>query len=150
MPAPNSGQAAQPNPRSNGHVDPTRDIQLLRERMAGVRGELERDIAGVSQEVHDATHWQTYVKKFPYLFFGAAMVAGYTLIPAKKPSSIVVSDEQIKELADAGKLHIVHEPKPPQSASLAQQALLALGAFAAKEGMAYASRLLSQQGNSKD
>lgn len=148
MPAPNSGQSANPNPGSNGRHTPAPSSDELRQRMASVRGDLEQDIAGVSQKVQDATHWQYYVKKFPFVCFGAAVLAGYALIPSRKQGPVVLTDEQIKELADAGKLRIMHEPKPAQTASLAQQAVLALGAFAAKEGMSYASRFLAQQGKS--
>ncbi|MCO6046290.1 hypothetical protein NG895_20520 [Aeoliella sp. ICT_H6.2] len=150
MATPPAGQPTPGTPGSNGRPSPNLDAEQLRERMATVRGDLERDIAGASQRVHDATHWEYYVKKFPFACLGAAVLAGYALVPSKKPGPIVVSDEQIKELADAGKLHIVSEPKPAQTASFTQKAMLGLGTIAARAAVAYVGNLLGEQGHAKD
>ncbi|WP_425399374.1 hypothetical protein [Aeoliella sp.] len=148
MASPNSGHSASSDPGSNGRPKP--DPAELRARMASVRSDLERDIAGVSHKVHDATHWQYYVKKFPFVCLGAAMIAGYALVPSRKQEPIALTDEQIKELADAGKLHIAPEPKGNQTASMAQQAGLALGSMVARAGLDYLGKILAQQGIKKD
>lgn len=122
------------------------DPEELRRRIAGLRAELRRDIADASQEVQHAMHWQYYVKKFPFLCAGAAFLAGYALIPTRKPAPVVATDKQIKELAEAGKLHLVSEAASAKDSSVAQRAALALGTVAARAGMAYLGKVIGQQG----
>lgn len=127
-----------------------RDSELLRQRLADVRSDLQREIAHVSREVQNAKHLQYYVKRFPFLCFGAAALVGYALIPTRKPAPIVATDEQIKELAETGKLHIVSETHPIKNASISQRAALALGTAVARAGMAYVGKAIGQQGRTDE
>lgn len=121
------------------------DAETIRTRMAEVRSDLERDAMRVSHEVQRATHWEFYVRKFPFVCAGLAAVVGYSLIPSPRRETVVATDEQIKKLADAGKLHLVADPPPKQQASVTSKALLALGTIAARAAMAYVGKELGSK-----
>lgn len=121
----------------------------IRQRMAEVRTELEEDVHQISKEVEKATHWEYYVKKFPFVCVGVAAMAGFCLVPSRKPQTITVTDEQIKKLAEQGKLHVVSDPPPQQRTTLPQKAMLAVGTVAARAAMAYVGKLLGENADTR-
>lgn len=114
----------------------------IRSRMAEVRSELRRDVDRLAHDVQQATDWKRYLRKYPYVVLGVAAVVGYSLVPARKREAVVATDEQIRELADAGKLHIISDPAPPQIAGMTQKVALALGTMAARAAMSYIGKEL--------
>lgn len=124
---------------------PRPDADQIRQRMLHLRDDLQREVAGVSRGVQDAAHWQFYVKKFPFVCVGAAVVAGFALVPSRRPAAVVATDDQIKSLAEQGKLHVISDAPPQKEVGLSQKAALALGTMLAREGVAYLGKVISAQ-----
>ena len=67
------------------------DIDEIRRQMAQIRHDLHRDVSsvvtGVSDVVSEVTEvmdWRSYLRAHPLLLVGAAMAAGYLVVPRKK------------------------------------------------------------------
>ncbi len=123
------------------------DAETIRKRMAQVRSELERDARSVSEEMQRATHWEYYVRKFPYACIGIAAFVGYSLVPSPRRQTVVATDEQIKKLADSGKLHVVADPPPKRERSATAKVGLALGTVVARAVMAYVGKNMGEKAN---
>jgi hypothetical protein len=135
------------NGRMGHHSGKPSGPDEIRSRMAHVREELQRDVAELTHDVQQATDWKMYVRKFPFACVGVAALIGFSLVPSRRRATMVATDEQIKKLADAGKLHVIADPPPAQKAGVTKKIALALGTVAARAAMAYVGKELGQKAN---
>ncbi len=131
-----------PNRHANGRPD---DAEAIRQRMAQLRSELRRDVDDLAHDVHQVADWKTYVQKFPYATLGLAALVGFSLVPTRRQETVTATDEQIKKLADAGKLHVVADRPPVQAAGIGQKAAMALGSIAVRALVAQLGKQLGQR-----
>lgn len=133
-----------PDHPSNGAARNGKHAEDITAAMAQLRRDLDRDVRGISRQAHQATHWESYVKKFPVACLGLAVVVGYCLVPSRRERQYVASPEVVKQLANEGRLNINAGPLPPNKPSMAKQAVLAVGTVAARALMAYAGKRVGE------
>lgn len=80
------------------------DADSLQRRMKEVRHDLEDDFQGMTDRVREFGLWSSYVKKYPWVTFGAVALLGYVVIPRKPrqrtaASSIPARTNQVDRLA---------------------------------------------------
>ncbi|MCO6042363.1 hypothetical protein NG895_00445 [Aeoliella sp. ICT_H6.2] len=114
----------------------------IADAMQRVRNDLSRDVENISQQVHDATQWTTYVKRYPWTCLAVAAAVGYSLVPRRKQEETVASPDTVEKLVKAGKLRIEATESPSNKPTFAQQAMLGLGTVAARALMAYFGKRL--------
>lgn len=89
------------------HAD---DVQR---QMREVRQELREDVQEMVCNAQQMGDWTVYVRAYPWLCVGAALAAGFLLVPSR--SVIVKPDaEGLIELAKRNKLVVKMEETPPQ------------------------------------
>jgi len=90
-------------------VDPDERAREVRQRMAALRRELDRDVQNLEQGVHsvsesvsqsarELTDWHFYVERFPFVAAAGALLVGYLVVP-KRPQVIVPNAETLATLA---------------------------------------------------
>ena len=67
------------------------EIEEIRRQMAQIRHDLHQDVSsvvsGVSEvvsEVSEAMDWRSVLRSHPYMLVGAALAAGYLIVPRRK------------------------------------------------------------------
>jgi hypothetical protein len=67
------------------------DIDEIRRQMAQIRHDLHQDVSsvvsgvtGVVSEVSEVMDWRSVLRGHPYLLVGAALAAGYAIVPRRK------------------------------------------------------------------
>lgn len=114
-----------------------RHAQDIAAAMQRVRSDLQRDVEGISHQVHEATQWQTYVKRYPWTCLAVAAAVGYSLVPRRQQEQVVASPDTVEQLVKSGKLRIEATEGASGKPTFAQQAMLGLGTVAARALMAY-------------
>ncbi len=112
--------------------------------MQRVRSDLSRDVEEITHQVHEATQWKTYVRRYPFACLAVAAALGYSLVPRQKEPKVVTSPEMVEKLVKSGRLRIEATEGASQKPSLAQQAMLGLGTVAARAMMAYFGKRLGE------
>src|SRR4030095_2033115 len=69
----------------------------IRQRMEEIRCDLDEDVQEIVEGARDMGDWRSYVRSYPCACVGAAVVAGYLIIP-RRPW------ETIARLANQGRL----------------------------------------------
>ncbi len=78
------------------------EIDEIRQQMAKLRLGLHQDAAAVVGEASSAFDWKSILARRPWLTFGAAVAAGYFLIPRKRlPVPIEVPTHQVEAIVSA-------------------------------------------------
>jgi hypothetical protein len=54
--------------------------------MAIIRRDLRQDVNAVVQGAEQAADWRHYVRRYPWVALGGAVVAGYLAVPKRRPS----------------------------------------------------------------
>jgi hypothetical protein len=62
------------------------DVDDIRRDMAQLRMTLHHDMREVVAEAEAATDWRAYVRRYPWVYLGAAMAAGFLLVPGRRSS----------------------------------------------------------------
>ena len=113
--------------------------EKVRRRMAELRRELECDVREVSRGARVMTDWKFYVRKFPWAIAGVAVVAGYLLVPKRKP--IIKPDaEMIAELVKQKKIRVESVSQGTDKPGMMKTLLMMGLTWAVRSGMAYASQ----------
>jgi len=60
------------------------DADDICQRMQRVRGEVKDDVQDIMQSAKKLTDWRYHVKNHPWAFLGAAVAAGFLLVPRRK------------------------------------------------------------------
>jgi hypothetical protein len=122
--------------------------EKIRRRMAELRRELECDVRQVKQGASVVTDWQFYVRRFPWAVAGAALVAGYLLVPKRK--RVVKPDpEMIEELVRQKKIR-VESVTPQVDKPGVMRPLLMMGlTYALRTGISYATQQMAAAAQNK-
>jgi len=85
----------------------------IRRRMAQVRRGLDEDVQDIVDVARDMAEWRYFVKTFPWLCLGTAVVGGYLLVPRKRVSTQlrrVVREQQARN--GAARDQVADSPPP--------------------------------------
>jgi hypothetical protein len=114
--------------------------------MREVRQELREDVQDLVCNAQDMADWTIYVRAYPWLCVGAALAAGFLIVP-QRPVTIRPDAEGLIELAKRNKLVVKMEETPPPAKKrgglLSQLVSLALATLL-QGGMKVVSSQLSQ------
>ena len=112
--------------------------EKVRRRMAELRRELECDVRDVSRGARVMTDWKFYVRRFPWAVTGAALVAGYLLVPKRKPV-IKPDTDEIAELVKQKQIRVESVTKAESPGMM--KSLLMMGlTWALRTGISYATQ----------
>jgi hypothetical protein len=122
--------------------------EKIRRRMAELRRELECDVREVSRGARVYSDWKFYVRKFPWAVAGAALVAGYMLIPKRKP--IIKPDaETIAELVKQKKIRVESVTPDPNKPGMMKSLLMMGLTWAVRQGVQYATHQMAAAAQNK-
>jgi hypothetical protein len=57
------------------------ETEAIRQRMELVRCDLDEDVQEIVEGARDMGDWRYYVKTYPWICVGGALVAGYLMVP---------------------------------------------------------------------
>ena len=57
------------------------ETEAIRQRMELVRCDLDEDVQEIVEGARDMSDWRYYVKTYPWICLGGALVAGYLIVP---------------------------------------------------------------------
>ncbi len=86
--------------------------KAIRQRMEEVRHELDEDVQEIVEGARDMGEWRTYVRAYPWVGLGAALVAGYWLVP-RRHVQLRPDADTLAELANQSRLLAITQPTPP-------------------------------------
>jgi hypothetical protein len=110
----------------------------IRGRMAELRRDLAFDIHEVSRNARVMTDWRFFARRFPWVVFGVAAVAGYMLIPKRKEVKVISPDPNaLAEMFRKEQLKLETPASKKESRSMAKSLLLMGITAAAKFGANY-------------
>lgn len=140
--------AHRPTNRLTSRAEPPpvngKQAQDIAAAMQRVRRDLDRDVEGISHQVHEATQWQTYVRRYPWTCLAIAAAVGYSLVPRRQTEEVVASPDVVQQLVKSGKLHIEASEQASGKPSFAQKAMLGIGTVAARALMAYFGKRIGE------
>jgi hypothetical protein len=71
------------------------EIDEIRRKMAQIRRDLHEDVKGVVEGAEEVSNWRYYIRLYPWAAVGAALAAGYFIVPKRKkpaePSQVIVT-----------------------------------------------------------
>ena len=79
------------------------ETKAIRQRMEEVRGNLDEDIQDIVEGARDMRDWRSYVRSYPWVGLGAALAAGYLIVP-RRPRRWQPDAQTLAELADPSRL----------------------------------------------
>jgi hypothetical protein len=80
---------------------PTNDADEIQRQMREVRAELRDDVQDLVYSAHQLADWTSYVKAYPWLCVGAAVAAGFLIVPQRS----VVIKPNAADLLELAKKH---------------------------------------------
>lgn len=114
----------------------------LRRRMAELRRELECDVREVTRGAQVMTDWKFYVRKFPWAVAGVAVIAGYMLIPKRKPM-IKPDADTIARLVKEKKIRVQSVTPDPNKPGIMKSILMMGLTWAVRSGVQYATQQMA-------
>lgn len=57
--------------------------EAIRRRMEEVRQDLDEDVQEIVEGARDMGKWRSYVRSYPWVCLGAALAAGYLIVPRR-------------------------------------------------------------------
>jgi hypothetical protein len=122
--------------------------EKIRRRMAELRRELECDVREVSRGARVYSDWKFYVGKFPWAVAGAALLAGYMLVPKRKP--VIKPDaETIAELVKQKKIRVESVTPDPNKPGMVKTLLMMGLTWAVRTGVQYATQQMAAAAQNK-
>lgn len=73
----------------------TVDVTTVRARMARIRSRAHGKAVRLTRETKQLFDWKHYVRMAPWGVLGAAVLAGYLLVPARRTPSVVLSETSL-------------------------------------------------------
>jgi len=143
MSSPSSHHGRSPNGRAPKKPASQPGAHEIQSRMDELRRGMRDEVAEVSKRAKQAVHWRYYVRRFPLASAAVAAVAGYLLTPTSK-QVVRPSDEQIRRLAQQGRLHLYASSEAAKQRTVTQRGLLILGTVAARAAMAYVGKRVGE------
>jgi hypothetical protein len=89
-------------------MDNRPDVDQLIQRMATLRDRLNYDAHSARESIHEMTDWRQIVRRAPWKSLGAALVAGFLLVP-KRREQRTLSAEEIEKLTDRHPVIVTRE-----------------------------------------
>ena len=115
------------------------DAERIRQRMALLRGRIDRDVGRWTADAGRWFEWRHYVENYPVATLSAAALAAYWLMPHRhRPQSVTLDPSTIEELVRRGGIHVDAAPAPrvPQQ-SWADAGVSLLGSMLIRGAVAY-------------
>jgi hypothetical protein len=75
------------------------ETQAILQRMSEVRCDLDEDVQEIVEGARVMGKWRYYVRTYPWVFLGAALAAGYLIVP-RRQSAIRPDPQTPPELAN--------------------------------------------------
>jgi hypothetical protein len=122
--------------------------EKIRRRMAELRRELECDVREVSRGARVMTDWKFYARKFPWAVAGVAVLAGYMLIPKRKPV-IKPDPEMIEELVRQKKIKVESVTKQPDKPGMMKSLVMMGLTYAIKAGAQHMTQQMAAAAQQK-
>jgi hypothetical protein len=122
--------------------------EKIRRRMAELRRELDCDVREVSRGARVMTDWKFYARKFPWAMAGVAVLAGYMLVPKRKPV-IKPDPEMIQELVRQKKIKVESVTKQPDKPGMMKSLLMMGLTYAVKAGAQYMTQQMANAAQQK-
>jgi hypothetical protein len=116
--------------------------ERIRRRMAELRRDLDCDVREVSRGARIMTDWKFYARKFPWAIAGVALLAGYMLVPKRKPV-IKPDPEMIQELVRQKKIKVESVTKQPDKPGMMKSLVMMGLTYALKAGAQYATQQMA-------
>jgi hypothetical protein len=123
----------------------TNSASEVQRQMREVRAELREDVQELVVNAQDMADWTIYVRAYPWLCVGAALAAGFLIVPSR-PVVVKPDAEGLIELAKRNKLVVKMEEQPQAKKSgglMSQLLTMALGVLM-QGGMKVVSNQLGQ------
>ena len=83
----------------------------IQRQMARIRCELHEDMTGIVANARTMTDWRYYVGRYPWACVGAAVLAGYFIVP-RRLEVVRPDPEALLALARQNKLVVTDKPVP--------------------------------------
>lgn len=68
-------------------MNDSHDTETIRKRMEKIRCDLDEDVQDIVEGARDLGQWRYYVKTYPWICVGAAVAAGYFIVPRRTVGS---------------------------------------------------------------
>jgi hypothetical protein len=65
-------------------LEDSREVEAILRRMEQIRRGLDEDAQDIVEGARDLGNWRYYVKTYPWICLGAAMVGGYLIVPRRR------------------------------------------------------------------
>jgi hypothetical protein len=92
-------------------ISETTSASDIQRQMREVRAELREDVQELVVNAQDMADWTIYVRAYPWLCVGAALAAGFLVVPSR-PVVVKPDAEGLIELAKRNKLVVKMEEQP--------------------------------------
>lgn len=123
----------------------TTSAESIRQRMQQVRRDLGEDMDDIRDSTRTMMDWRSYLKRYPWICLGAALAAGFVIVP-KRVELISPDLDALLELAKRNKLVVKTNPKAQARSGLSGTVLTFLGNAVVRAGIAYAGQHLGTVG----
>jgi len=105
--------------------------------MQQLRCEIDGDMDDMSASAHTMVDWKHYVKTYPWVCLGTAVMLGFLVVP-KRSSAIRPDSATLTDLAKTG--HLVVKPAPTAARGLVDALVATVVSIAVREATAYLGR----------
>jgi hypothetical protein len=79
------------------------ETKAIRQRMEGVRCDLDKDVQGIVEGVREMRDWRSYVRTYPWACVGATLAVGYWIAP-RRHVAMRPTAESIAKLVEQGRM----------------------------------------------
>jgi hypothetical protein len=110
------------------------ETNAIRQRMEEVRRDLDQDVQGIVEGTRDMGDWRSYVRSYPWVCAGAAVAAGYLLVPRRRAAT-QPDAEALAELVTQSCLAAT--PRPTAVGKVRNVLLTAVGNLVMQEVSSY-------------
>lgn len=123
-------------------VNPKSSAEQLREEMRQLRSHMDADVENFVENTRGLLDWHSYYAGAPWLFLGAAALAGYLLVPTKA-RHVTVSIDDLAALAKQRQV-VVKENAGPAKGSAGSNLTRVVMGLLWKAALAVATQQLNQ------
>ena len=74
-------------------IDESVDTQVILERMAEVRYDLDVDVQEIVEGARDLSQWRSYVRAHPWWCLGGALALGYLVVPRRNQAAVAAPQQ---------------------------------------------------------
>lgn len=121
--------------------DPPTQADRLRQEMRTIRRELGGDVDEIVEHAERLMDWRYYVERFPWASVGAALVAGYLVVPGRYVT-LPTDERTLEKLAE--RIPVARKKAEPAKKSMVA-GLVSLGTgFLMRAAMGYATQYVQK------